>query len=146
VPNSVIGASQVVNYTYPDPRYRSETHVGIAYGTDIETARRVIVEAVQQVEGVLADKPVDALYNEMGDAAMIFRVRWWIESYVDTRRVIDRVHTALQHAMDEAGFEPALPTQKVNLQLPGQQLGASGLALGGWDTVAPQPWPDGPSS
>jgi MscS family membrane protein len=145
VPNSVIGANQVVNYTYPDPRYRIETHVGIAYGTDIETARRVIIEAVQQVEGVLPDKPVDALYNEMGDSGMIFRVRWWIESYVDTRRVIDRIHTALQHALDEAGIESPFPTQNVNLQVPGPQLRAD-LALGGWDTVAPQPSYDGPSS
>jgi MscS family membrane protein len=117
VPNSVIGANQVINYTYPDPRYRIETHVGIAYGTDIETARRVIVDAVRRVEGVLPEKPVDALYNEMGDSAMIFRVRWWIESYVDTRRVVDRVHTALQHALDAAGIESPYPTQNLNVQV-----------------------------
>jgi MscS family membrane protein len=117
VPNSVIGANQVINYTYPDPRYRIETHVGIAYGTDIETARHVIVNAVRQVEGVLPEKPVDALYNEMGDSAMVFRVRWWIQSYVDTRRVVDRVHTALQHALDAAGIESPYPTQNLNVQV-----------------------------
>jgi len=117
VPNSVIGANQVVNYSYPDPRYRIETHVGIAYGTDVETARRVIIETVERVEGVLPDKPVEALYSEMGDSAMIFRVRWWIESYVDTRRIEDRVHTALQYALDEAGIESPFPTQNVNLQV-----------------------------
>jgi len=117
VPNSVIGANQVINYTYPDPRYRIETHVGIGYGTDIERARQVIIDAVRHVEGVLLDRPVDALYNEMGDSAMIFRVRWWIESYIDTRRVFDRVHTALQHALDEAGIECPFPTQSVNLQM-----------------------------
>jgi small-conductance mechanosensitive channel len=122
VPNSVIGANQVINYTYPDPRYRIETHVGIAYGTDIETARRVIIQAVEKVEGVLPDRPVDALYNEMGDFAMVFRVRWWIESYVDTRRVIDRVHTALQHALDEAGIESPFPIQNVNLRLTSKDL------------------------
>jgi small-conductance mechanosensitive channel len=117
VPNSMIGKNQIINYTYPDPRYRIETHVGIAYGTDIETARQVITEAVRSVEGVLPDKPVDALYIEMGDSAMIFRVRWWIESYVDTRRVVDRVHTVLQEALDAAGIESPCPTQNVNLQV-----------------------------
>jgi MscS family membrane protein len=117
VPNSLIGKSQVINYTYPDPRYRIEMHVGIAYGTDIETARRLIVETVRGVEGVLLDKPVDALYHEMGDSAMIFRVRWWIESYVDTRRVYDRVNTALQEALDAAGIKMPYPTQSLYLQL-----------------------------
>jgi len=115
VPNSLIGKNQVINYTFPDPRFRIQTHVGVAYGTDIETARRVLIEVVRGVEGVLPDKPVDALYNEMGDSAMIFRVRWWIESYEDTRRVIDRVHTALQEALDAAGIESPYPTQSLNL-------------------------------
>jgi small-conductance mechanosensitive channel len=53
---------------------------------------------------------------------MIFRVRWWIESYIDTRRVIDRVHTALQYALDEAGIESPFPTQNVNLQVRAQDL------------------------
>ena len=117
VPNSVIGSNQVINYSYPDPRYRIETHVGIGYGQDIEKVRRIIIETVRQVEGVLPDKPVDALYNEMGDSAMIFRVRWWIESYSDTRRMFDRVHTALQKALDEAGIEMPFPTQNVNVQV-----------------------------
>jgi MscS family membrane protein len=117
VPNSTIGTNQVINYSYPDPRYRIETHVGIAYGSDIETARRVIIEAVRQVDGVLADKPVDALYVEMGDSAMIFRVRWWIESYRDTRRMFDKVHTVLQHALNDAGIESPFPTQAINLNL-----------------------------
>ncbi len=117
VPNSVIGANQVINYSYPDPQYRVETHVGIAYGTDIEAARQIIVDTVRQVEGVLPDRPVDALYVEMGDSAMVFRVRWWIESYRDTRRMFDKVHTALQHALDEAGIECPFPTQTLNLQM-----------------------------
>jgi small-conductance mechanosensitive channel len=53
----------------------------------------------------------------MGDSAMIFGVRWWIESYEDTRRVMDRVHTALQEALDEAGIESPYPIQTVNLQV-----------------------------
>jgi MscS family membrane protein len=117
VPNSIIGANQVINYSYPDPQYRIEMHVGIAYGTDIETARQIIVDTVRQVDGVLADRPVDALYIEMGDSAMVFRVRWWIESYVDTRRMFDKVHTALQHALDEAGIECPFPTQTLNIQM-----------------------------
>jgi small-conductance mechanosensitive channel len=121
VPNSTIGANQVINYTYPDPRYRIQTHVGVSYGTDIEMARRLIVETVQHVEGVLREKPVDALYIEMGDSAMIFRVRWWIGSYQDTRRMFDRVHTVLQQALDEAGIESPFPTQTLNLQSEGDQ-------------------------
>jgi small-conductance mechanosensitive channel len=60
---------------------------------------------------------VDALYIEMGDSARIVRVRWWIESYVDTRQMLDRVHTALERALDGASIEMPFPTQSIRLQL-----------------------------
>ncbi len=117
VPNSTIGSNQVINYSYPDPRYRIETHVRVGYGSEIEKVRSIIIDTVQHVEGVLQGMPVDALYIEMGDSAMVFRVRWWIESYVDTRRMFDRVHTALQQTLDEAGVELPFPTQTLDVRL-----------------------------
>lgn len=48
---------------------------------------------------------------------MVFRVRWWIESYVDTRRMFDRVHTALQQTLDEAGIDLPFPTQALEVRL-----------------------------
>jgi small-conductance mechanosensitive channel len=117
VPNSTIGKNEIVNYTYPDPEYRIETRVDISDDNNIETAEDVLVDAVRRVEGVLLDKPVEALYVERGDSAMIFRVRWWIESYEDTQRMFDRVHRSLQRALDEAGIESPDPTQKVSLDL-----------------------------
>jgi MscS family membrane protein len=117
VPNSTIGKSQVVNYTYPDPQYRVQMDIGIGYGMDIEQTRQLIVDTLQHVEGVLPSRPVDALYNEMGDSAMMFRVRWWIESYEDTRRIYDRVNTALQRALDEAGIEMPYPTHSLDLRV-----------------------------
>ena len=117
VPNSTISKNEVVNYSYPDPRYRIQTHVGISYDTDLEKARQVIIDAVRETEGVLQDKPIEALYIEMADSDMRFRVRWWIDSYIDTRRMLDSIHTALQNALDEAGIKQAYPIQELHLKL-----------------------------
>jgi small-conductance mechanosensitive channel len=105
VPNSTIGSNQVVNYTYPDSRYRVQVELGIAYETDLEEVRQVISSAVLSVDAVLKDKPVDVLFLEFGETALQFRVRWWIESYVDTRRVFDKVNSAIYVALEEAGIE-----------------------------------------
>ncbi len=131
VPNSTISKSQVVNYTFPDPRYRVQMDIGVGYGTDIEQVRRIIIDTVSRVEGVLTDKPVDALYVEMGASAMIFRVRWWLESYVDTRQMFDRVNTALQGALDEAGIDMPYPTENLNLRVQPDTVGRLHQALQG---------------
>ena len=115
VPNNIISTDQIVNYTYPDPRYRIQIELGIGYGQDIEQVRQILVDTVRQVEGVLLEKPVDALYVDMAESAMIFRVRWWIHSYVDTRRMFDRVNTALQAALDQAGIKTPFNTLDINI-------------------------------
>ncbi len=113
VPNSVIGKSLIVNYTYPTTQYRIEVNIGVAYGSDIESARKTMIDAVRRVEGVLPDRQVEALFLEFGTNALIFRLRWWIESYVDTRRMFDRVNTAVYSALKEVGIE--IPNQQVDI-------------------------------
>ncbi|MBS1249319.1 MAG: Small-conductance mechanosensitive channel [Chloroflexi bacterium] len=114
VPNSLIAKSLVVNYSYPNDQYRIQVHVGVAYGTDLEFARETIIMAVKDVEGVLPDQKVEALFLEFGDSAVIFRVRWWLDSYVDTRRMFDRVNTAIYNALNEVGIEMPNPQLDVH--------------------------------
>ena len=112
-PNGIITNAEIVNYTFPDPSYRLQIDVGIAYGTDIETVRNVLLQTMRAVEGIYMEKPVDVFYNEMGDSSMTFRVRWWIETYKDKRRSLDKVNTAVQHALDKAKIESPYPTQSL---------------------------------
>ena len=120
VPNSAIAKDQVVNYTYPDPRYRVQIELGIDYGADLKRAREIAIEAVRNIEGVLPDKPVDALFVDFGDTTITFRIRWWIDSYVDTRRMFDRVNEALLKAFTEARIGMPNITYDINLKVDDQ--------------------------
>ena len=115
VPNAGISNNQVVNYTYPDPRYRIQTDIGVAYGTDLRLVRQVITESLKGVEGIIPGMPVDVLFMEWGDSEMVLRVRWWIESYVDARRSTDRVNEHIYQALEEAGVEMPFPTMSIEL-------------------------------
>jgi MscS family membrane protein len=102
VPNSIMGKNMVVNYSRPDTQYRIQIEIEVAYGSDVEFVRKTIIEAVQHVEGVLPDRHVEALFLNFSTAGMVFRVRWWLDSYIDTRRMFDRVNTAIYKALDRA--------------------------------------------
>jgi small-conductance mechanosensitive channel len=115
VPNSVIGKGLVVNYSNPNTIYRVETHVGVAYGTDIEQARSVMIEAIRAEDWVMKDERIEALFMEFGDSALVFRVRCWIVNYVETRRIMDKMNTALYKALNEAGIVIPFPQRNVHL-------------------------------
>ena len=65
IPNSLIGQSQVVNYTYPDPSFRIGTNIAVAYGTDVDQLQQVVGGAVRGVEGVLPERPVDVIFRDL---------------------------------------------------------------------------------
>ena len=116
IPNSKIGSDQIINYTFPDPQYRIQMEISIPYGKNIEQVRQIIVSTVKKVDGVLQDKPVEALYVEMAGLGMVFRIRWWIESYIDTRQMYDKVNTTLQKAFDEVGISLPNPGYDIYLK------------------------------
>jgi len=104
VPNSVMSKSLLVNYTYPDTTYRIQIELPISYSADVEHARETIIQAVRGVEGVEPDRKVEALFLKFTGLGMIFRVRWWLDSFVDTRRMFDSVNTAIIYALDQANI------------------------------------------
>jgi MscS family membrane protein len=133
VPNASISNNQVVNYTYPDPRYRIQTEIGVAYGADLRIVRQVITTSLKDVEGLIPNMPVDVLFMEWGDSEMVLRVRWWIDSYVDARRSTDRVNEHIYQALEEAGVETPFPTMTVELMNRDQQNSRSKIRARGED-------------
>jgi MscS family membrane protein len=115
VPNSVIGKGLIVNYSDPSTVYRVQTHVGVAYGTDLEEARSIMIEAMKEESWVMLDKPIEALMLEFGENALTFRVRCWIENYVETRRVLDKMNSALYRALCKAEIDIPAPRRDVHL-------------------------------
>jgi small-conductance mechanosensitive channel len=115
VPNSIIGQGLVVNYSIPENRYRVQTHVGVAYGVDVEEARQVMIEAIRRQDWVMKDERIEALFLEFGDSALIFRIRCWINHYLETRRVLDNMNTALYNALNDAGIGIPFPQRGLHM-------------------------------
>lgn len=115
VPNSVIGKRLVVNYSDPSTTFRVQTTVGVAYGTDIEKARQVMITAIQSQDWVMKERRIEALFLEFGESSLNFTVRCWIEDYVETRRIVDKMNTVLYQALGEAGIEIPFPRRDLRL-------------------------------
>ncbi|MFN2185915.1 MAG: hypothetical protein ACK2UU_18180, partial [Anaerolineae bacterium] len=78
---------------------------------------------------------VEALYVEIGDYDMVFRVRCWIDFRRDWERAFDSVHTALHNALDEAGIESPYPSQELTLEVDDESLAE---AMEAWQTKGGQ--------
>jgi len=117
VPNSQIGKSQIVNYSYPNPQYRLQADFLVTDGRDLEEIREIMIDAVRGLDGVIEQKPINALVQEIGDGSLRFRVRWWISSYTDTRDISDKVNTAVYYALKRSGIKLASDSYDLNVTM-----------------------------
>lgn len=114
IPNSKLFTESVKVNTAFDNR-RCEYDVGIGYGDSIADAKRLILESVQGVEGVLEEPPPQVWVVDLADSTVNLRVFWWIDPPQKRNifAVRDGVLEAIKNTLTENGIDMPFPTQQV---------------------------------
>jgi small conductance mechanosensitive channel len=76
VPNAKMTGDNIINYTVKGTR-RVDFVFGIGYDDDIDKARSIIKEILDQDERVLKDQEPMIVVSELGDSSVNFTVRAW---------------------------------------------------------------------
>lgn len=90
--------------------------IGVAYDTHLETAQRVLQEAVGAVDGVLESPAPEALVESFGESSVDFAVRYWhAPETMALWQVRSRVAMAAKSALENAGITIPFPQRVVRL-------------------------------
>ena len=116
VPNGMLIAEKLTNWTLLDRRRRLDVPVGIAYGSDVAAAMSLMLEVARGTTGIAnAPSPV-VLFTAMGASALEFSVRAWTHEYDDALLVHSALVQRLHAALVEHGFEIPFPQQDVHVR------------------------------
>lgn len=92
---------------------------GIGYGEDVDEGREVIRKAVEGLDTVNKDKPVQIFAQAFGASSIDFEVTWWTNSKpVDVRTSKDQVVAAVKRGLDDAGIEIPFPYRTLTFSEP----------------------------
>ena len=109
LPNADVLRNPIVNYTRT-PVSRTELTVGVAYDTDLEQAREVLLGACRAADEVAEHPPPEAWVHEFAESSINIAVRYWHPADIASRwRVRNAVAVAVKRALDEAGMTIAFP-------------------------------------
>ncbi|EMI17426.1 mechanosensitive ion channel protein MscS [Rhodopirellula maiorica SM1] len=110
IPNSQIYTNPVVVNTAYDC-IRTQYDVGVGYGDDLRHAAKVILQTLQNTEGVVSDPAPDVVATELGGSSVVLRARWWTASErVNVVRTGNAVISDIKKALDDAGIDMPYPT------------------------------------
>lgn len=118
IPNGDVFTSPILNYTGVQQR-RLQLNFGVAYDSDLEQVRRVALEALHSVPGVLDNPPIDFRFEAFGDYAILLNILYWYdENQTGYSEALDAGIRLIKKAFDEAGIEIPVPYQKIKLSHP----------------------------
>ena len=116
VPNAAIASGKIINESGgPSKKSRVSVLVGVAYGSDVDQVREVLLRAAQGVELVLDDPEPRIRFTEMADSALVFRVLCWIDLPELRGECVDGLNTAIYKALKVEGITIPFPQRDVHL-------------------------------
>jgi len=117
IPNAQIANAKIVNESGgPWEKERVRVTVGVAYGSDVDHVRRVLLDAVRSVECVSEEPEPRVRFREFGESALIFQVLCWIDEPVLRGRSLDALNTAIYKHLRAEGIAIPFPQRDVHIK------------------------------
>jgi potassium efflux system protein len=116
VPNKSFITEQVINWTLTDPITRAVIKVGISYGSDVEKARKVMLETLESLSMVLDDPEPKVYFTEFGDSSLEFTLNAYMRQISDRLPVRDEIHRAIFAALRENNIEIPFPQRDLHIR------------------------------
>jgi small-conductance mechanosensitive channel len=117
IPNENLITGEVINWSYSQNLIRLRVPVGVAYGSDLEKARELMIAAAADTLRILKDPKPACLLTSFGDNAVNLEARVWINDPQNGIAAVksDLFWGILQRFRDH-GIEMPYPQRDVHLK------------------------------
>ena len=116
VPNSVMGNTMIINESGgPEEKFRIRVAVGVAYGSDIDKVRAILMDIALADENVCEDPEPRVRFRQFGPSSLDFELLCWVEQPVLRGRVLDILNGKVYKRFIEENIE--IPYSKHDLYI-----------------------------
>ncbi|MBS0594165.1 MAG: mechanosensitive ion channel [Proteobacteria bacterium] len=137
VPNGMLLADKMTNWTLHGTRRRFELTVSTHYAADPQRTMDLLLQIARSCKGVAAVPAADCIMIGLAPGELQFGVRAWVHNFEDWLNVRTELALKIRNGLAEAGIEVPRPQREVVVRhlppqdaglAPGPAAGSSGLA------------------
>ena len=115
IPNEALISERVTNWTLSNSVTRVTVKVGIAYGSDTDHARELMLKTLKDNPKVLDTPAPQVLFVGFGDSSLDFELRVFLRNFDDRVTVRHVVHTDINKVLAKAGISIPFPQRDLNI-------------------------------
>ncbi|MCU0964604.1 MAG: mechanosensitive ion channel [Burkholderiaceae bacterium] len=125
VPNGMLLADKVVNWTLNGTRRRFDLNISTHYNEDPQRTMDLLVEIARSCSGVAATPAPACIMTGLAPGELQFNIRAWTKDFGDWVQVRTELAMKIRNGLAEAGIEVPKPQREVVLRtLPPEAPGA----------------------
>ena len=124
VPNKTFITSPLVNWTLTDTITRIEITIGIAYGSDVELAHKVMLDTVLSTPLILTDPAPSVFMAGFGENSLTFSIRIFVSELANRLPVTHDLCLRLEKALREHKLVIPFPQRDIHIRSVAQEFGA----------------------
>ena len=114
IPNHKFTSEIILNFTQNHRTTRELVRVGVAYGSDTEKVKALLLESVHEQAGITKKPAPFVLFEDFGDSALIFSVNFFVtDSFVDPK-IKSQVRYKIDQKFRENGVTIPFPQRDIH--------------------------------
>jgi len=116
IPNSHLISNKLINWSYSNDIVRIHIPVGVAYNSDVEKVKNILLDVANNVSFVIKekDKKPTVIFKEFGDSSLNFELLVWINvKKTEIPLAKSELNFKIWKALKENGIEIPFPQQDV---------------------------------
>jgi small-conductance mechanosensitive channel len=115
VPNSKLISENVINWSHNRGLARFSVPVGVAYGSNVQKVKKVLIECALGHEKVLKKPAPAVFFRSFGDSALQFDLLFWSRHFKEIEIVKSDLHFSIDAAFRENRITIAFPQIDVHM-------------------------------
>lgn len=123
VPNSQLISEQVTNWTLSSNMARLVVPVGVAYGSDVATVLRILMEVAEANPMVLSHPAPSPVFTGFGESSLDFELRVWLDNPNNLIAARSELGMEIDRLFREARVEIPFPQRDLHLRSVDQVAG-----------------------
>ena len=117
IPNSIMGNSKIVNQSGgPYEKFRIRIPVGVAYGSDIDQVRALLMAVADSNQLVCSVPPARVRFRALGASSLDFELLCWVDEPGMRGRVTDQLLSAIYKQFNAQGVEIPYAKQDIYIK------------------------------
>ena len=115
IPNGLISGQTVRNFTQGENATLIQLDVGVAYGSEVERVKAILLEAANAEEEVVKKAQTAVLFNDFGESSLQFTVYFWIAKPFMRKLISSNIRFRIDETFRVNGIRIPFPQRDVHL-------------------------------